>query len=87
VVFATDPGRPAVALSLRSGPVRTDVTVQAGALAISEALQPGESKTLAVPVAPDGVVRVDLSASRSFRPSEAGASRDQRYLGVWVEVR
>ena len=86
-VFTTDPGRPAIALTLRNGPHPNVVTVQAGALTMPETLQPSETRTVTVPVDPEGMVWISLTTSRGFRPADVGGSRDRRYLGVWVEIR
>jgi hypothetical protein len=86
-VFATDPGRPAIALTLRNGPHANVVTVKAGALTTPETLQPSETRTVTVPVDPEGMVTISLTTSRGFRPADVGGSRDRRYLGVWVEIR
>ena len=86
-LFATDAGRPAIALTLRNGPHQNVVTVQAGALARPETLQPDETRTLTIPVDPDGLVTIRVTTSRGFRPADVSGSRDRRNLGVWVEIK
>jgi hypothetical protein len=87
LVFATDAGRPAISLNLRNGPHPNLVTVQAGALTIPETLQPHETRTLAIPVDPRGVVTISVTTSRGFRPSDVSGSPDRRFLGVCVEIK
>lgn len=86
-LFATDAGRPAIALTLRNGPHQNVVTVQAGALVRPETLQPDETRTLTIPVDPDGLVTISVTTSRGFRPADVSGSRDRRNLGVWVEIK
>jgi hypothetical protein len=85
--FATDPGRPAIALTLRNGPQPNVVTVQAGALTLPETLQPDEVRTLAIPVDREGIVTISVTSTRAFRPADVSGSRDRRSLGVWVEIK
>ena len=49
--------------------------------------RPSETRAVAVPVDPEGVVQIRLSSSVGFRPSEMSGSRDRRLLGVWVEIK
>ena len=86
-LFATDAGRPAIALTLRNGPHQNVVTVQAGALARPETLQPDETRTLTIPVDLDGLVTISVTTSRGFRPADVSGSPDRRNLGVWVEIK
>lgn len=76
-------------LLLRNAPVANRVTVETGAWREELALRPGEERTLAIPRQGDtAATLVRVAAASGFRPSEVNrASRDQRFLGVWVEVR
>ena len=52
-------------------------------------MAPGEEQRVQVPVdAGQGASLLRIEASSGFRPSEREpASRDQRFLGVWVKSR
>ena len=83
------PMRTTVTLWLRNAPVRNRIAIEAGAWRTTLDLGPGEERSLEVPVDPThGAVMVCFRVSSGFRPSELEAgSRDERFLGVWVQVR
>lgn len=88
-------GRPAAAggreaaLFLRNAPVGNRVIVEIDRWRETLSMQPGEERLLTVPLAAGKpATGVRLTTSAGFRPAEVNrASRDQRYLGVWVQVR
>jgi hypothetical protein len=75
-------------LRLRNAPVPNDVQLAAGAWRETLSLGPGEERTVSVPVAAErGAVLLTVSSAAGFRPSEVEpGSRDNRFLGVWVQV-
>ena len=84
-------GGPAASFTLivRGGPIENACTIDAGHWRERMALEGGESRRVAVPVAPDGrPTRLLVTAERWFRPSEVdAASGDERRLGCRVEFR
>lgn len=88
VVIQPDRPGPAAVLRLRNAPVENRVRLEAGGWQESLDLAPAEEREVNVPLdmARGGVVlRIDSRAA--FRPAEHDpASRDQRFLGVWVRV-
>lgn len=94
VVVLDTPGRPAAgggrtaALFLRNAPVDNELVIQVGAWREAIALAPREERTVLVPLARDAATVARLRARTGFRPSEwEPGSRDERFLGVWVELR
>ncbi len=89
IVIRPEPMTAAVRLLLRNAPVGNRVLVEAGAWRANFDLGPGEERRIEVPLDPArGAVLVRFTASSGFRPSEvAPGSRDDRFLGVWVQLR
>jgi hypothetical protein len=88
LVVQAEPGEPAAAFAMRAGPVVTPVRVRSGTFTLSADLEPGEERTLSIPLPPDGTASVVMTAGRGFRPSEADpSSTDRRLLGVRLEPR
>jgi len=86
LVVQAEPGEPAAAFAMRAGPVATPVRVRSGTFTLSADLEPGEERTLTIPLSADGTAPVVMTAGRGFRPSEADASSaDRRLLGVRLE--
>jgi hypothetical protein len=88
VVIQPDVPRPTAVLHLRNAPVDNEVVLESGGWRETLLLGPGEEREIAVPldVARGGAV-LRLDARSGFRPAEHDpASRDQRFLGVWVRV-
>ena len=76
-------------LHVRNGPVANDVRIDIeSGPARTLALQPGQEAAVDVPVdRRRGGAVVTIESSAGFRPSEHDpASRDRRFLGVWVQV-
>ena len=88
VVIQPDQPRPAVTLLLRNAPVDNRVVLQAGTWTKVLQMAPGEEQRVDVPVdATHGASLLRVEAGSGFRPSEREpASRDQRFLGVWIRV-
>ena len=88
VVIQPDEPRAAVTLLLRNAPVDNRIVLQAGAWTRVLQMAPGEEQRVEVPVdATHGASLLRVEAGSGFRPSEREpASRDQRFLGVWVKV-
>jgi hypothetical protein len=84
---AAGPG--ALGLFVRNAPVRNQLIVQAGRWRMELTLNPGEERTLSIPLAPGHrASEVRFETTAGFRPSDVEpGSRDARFLGVWVEVR
>jgi hypothetical protein len=89
LVVAPDARASAVGLFLRNAPVENRVEVQAGAWRLALELPPRGEREVTVPSPPGGrVVTVRMRADSGFRPAEVDtASRDERRLACWVEVR
>ena len=50
-------------------------------------LEPGVAQYIPLPAFANGVVPLTISTETGFSPSEGDpASRDPRFLGVWVEI-
>jgi hypothetical protein len=86
VVYVTRAGE-TLDLVLRNGAAPNQVTWRVQGDERTLAMAPSEEQAArAVPDAA-GLVRLRITSAGGFRPSEISASRDGRYLGVWVEVR
>ena len=88
VAIQPDGGARAVAVVMRNGRVANHVTMDAGGVRSELAFEPGEERRVAIPVdGARGAAVVTLGVRDGFRPSEHDpASRDSRFLGVWVKV-
>lgn len=82
-------GRSAITLFVRNAPVENRLIVEAGRWREDVTLQPGEERTLSIPMGPgQSAVAVRLRTAAGFRPSEVEpGSLDDRFLGVWVTLR
>lgn len=87
VVIQPDSGSRAT-LRLRNAPVPNEVQLAAGTWREVLSLGPGEERDVIVPVAADrGAVLLTIDSAAGFRPSEVEpGSRDNRFLGVWVQL-
>jgi hypothetical protein len=72
-------------IRLRNGPVLNPVVVTVSGEERSLDLAPSSSAEVSVPLESDRPVRVSITSSAGFRPSDDGQTQDRRYLGVWVE--
>jgi len=89
VVLQPDSARASMGLLLRNAPIDNTVGIQSGAWTEMLRLSPGEERRLDVPFDPSkaGAALVTFNVSAGFRPSASdAASRDTRFLGVWVRV-
>jgi hypothetical protein len=88
VVIQPNRATAACRLRLRNAPVANRVVLEAGSWRAAFDLGPGEERFVDVPVDPaPGAALVRVTSSSGFRPSEVEpGSRDERFLGVWVQV-
>jgi len=80
-------GRTAVDIEVRNGGSENRIEVTIGDQQSLFDLGPFETRSLPVSADADGHLRVRVSSSSGFRPSDTGAGEDTRYLGVWVMLR
>ena len=88
MVVQPDTAAAAVTLFLRNAPVDNRIVLQAGDWTRTLQMAPGEEQRLQLPIdAGHGASLLRIEAGSGFRPSEREpASRDQRFLGVWVKI-
>lgn len=88
VVLQPDAAAGTQTLLLRNAPVDNRIVLQAGDWTRVLQMTPGEEQRVEVPIEPaHGASLLRIEAGSGFRPSEREpASRDQRFLGVWVKV-
>jgi hypothetical protein len=88
VIVQPVPPRRSVAITLRNAPVENLVTLQSRGWEKVLTLAPGEEQRIEIPLAPGAeAIPLRIAASSGFRPSDVDpASRDERFLGVWVKV-
>jgi hypothetical protein len=88
VVLQPDEPRGTATLHLRNGAVENTVLVQAGAWRDGHRFGPGEERQIQIPLDhARGATLLRFTTTAGFRPSEIDpASRDDRFLGVWVRV-
>lgn len=88
VVVQPDVRSGAATLLVRNAPVENRVVIETGAWREQLDLAPGEERTVTVPLAPGrGAALISIAPATGFRPSEVDpASRDHRFLGVWVRL-
>ena len=89
VAIAPDQIRASIPVTVRSAPIANRVTLTSGRWREELSLGPGEERVMQIPLAPGRSAAVVTIASASgFRPSESdAASRDQRFLGAFVQVK
>lgn len=87
-VLQPDQAEPSATLRLRNAPVDNRVTVSVGGWRRALSLAPGEEQPVEIPLdGARGGALVRVESSSGFRPAERDpASRDQRFLGVWIKV-
>jgi hypothetical protein len=87
VVLAVGAGG-GVHLVVRNGAASNTVALDAGAFHTRLALQPSEERRVEIPVGDaTGVTPLRIASASGFRPSETSASRDARFLGVWLAIQ
>jgi hypothetical protein len=88
IVIHPDAASASATLRLRNAPVQNRVTLSAGAWRQVFQMAPAEEQDVKVPLDPtrEGVV-LRLESSSGFTPAQHDpASRDQRYLGVYIRL-
>jgi hypothetical protein len=89
--FVIQPDRPSASVTLvvRNAPVDNRVTLASGQWREELTLGPGEERQVQVPLAPgQAAALVNATVSAGFRPSQAVPdSRDDRFLGAWIQLR
>ncbi len=87
VVFQPDSPLATTRLLVRNAPVENRLDVQAGEWRTSLALAAGEERHMDVPLdTVRGATAITFRVASGFRPSQASPqSRDERFLGVWVQ--
>jgi hypothetical protein len=80
-------GEPTVPVLFRNGPVANRITLRSGQRTEHFDFKPGEERVLRLDVdLMRGGAVVDVTADRGFRPADVDpTSRDQRYLGIWLQ--
>ena len=88
VVVQPDESRGSVPIRLRNAPVANQVTLTAHDWRQVLDMGPGEEQRVEVPAdAARGGTLLGVETTAGFRPAEQDpASRDQRFLGVWVRI-
>jgi hypothetical protein len=76
-----------VDILLRNSPVENVVSLESGRWRESLTMAPGEERHITIPIAPGhGGALVTVTSRSGFRPSDVVPdSRDERYLGVWMQ--
>ncbi len=86
-VVQSDDARASLSFKLRNAPVENRLTLESGQWREELTLAAGEVRQIDVPLAPDQrAALVTSTTTAGFRPSESTpGSRDDRFLGVWVQ--
>jgi len=86
-ILAASAGEP-VSLLVQNGGAPNTVVVRTDGRTETLTLEPSEERTLPANLAAQGAaVRVQVSSSDGFRPSDVSQSEDRRFLGVWIGIR
>jgi hypothetical protein len=86
IAFRGDRPR-AIPLVLRNGATPNRVTLESGRWRDERSLAAGEEQRVDVPADASGAALIRIHSSAGFRPSDVDAnSRDNRYLGVFVQL-
>jgi hypothetical protein len=87
VLIDPAPADAPVPLLIRNGAAKNRATLSASAWTATLDLAPGEERRIDVPGV-DGRARLRVTSDAGFRPSDVDrASRDERLLGLWVQIR
>lgn len=88
VTVAVPPGRTGpVVLRIHCGGQANTATISTLGWQQVHALEPGKAVDVELPMADGGVSPLTISTDNGFSPKSADpASRDQRFLGIWIEV-
>ena len=86
-VVQSDDARASLSFKLRNAPVENRLTLESGQWREELTLAAGEVRQIDVPLAPNQrAAMVTSTTTAGFRPSESTpGSRDDRFLGVWVQ--
>jgi hypothetical protein len=89
VVVAPDQPLGSASQFVTNAPVENRVSIESGAWRSDLTLAPGEQRAIGVPFEPRaGAAAIRFGVSSGFRPSEHDpASKDERYLGVYVKIQ
>jgi hypothetical protein len=89
VVIEPDQARGSVPMIVRNAPVNNRLTFRSGQWQEDLTLAPGEERAIQIPLAPGRrAVVVSIASASGFRPSESVPdSRDQRFLGAFLQIR
>jgi hypothetical protein len=72
---------------LRAGPVATSARLDTGAERHQLTFAPGQRHELAIPPTSAGAWKITIRTGAGFRPSDLDpAAKDDRSLGVWIEI-
>jgi hypothetical protein len=86
IVVQADTARDAIRLHLRNAPVDNRIVLTSGAWREELTLAANEERQLELPLAPGRAgALLTVSSAAGFRPTDVDpASRDVRFLGVWI---
>ena len=89
IVLQPDTAGSTATLFVRNAPVDNQLTLETGAWREDARLAPGEERRIQVPLDRSrGATLITFTSASGFRPSAVDpASRDARFLGVWVHVQ
>lgn len=85
-MLAVSAGQPTVTVSIGNGATPNDVTVEHPEAIETHALASFEGRDLRLPAPDDGRIRLRVTSSSGFRPSDVGPGADARYLGARIIV-
>ena len=87
ITIAVPRGRPMPHLHVHSGSAPNRATVSSGSWSQRLEMVPGQAYDVALPADEDGLSTIDISTESGFTPSQVDpASKDNRFLGIWIEV-
>jgi hypothetical protein len=88
VTVAVAPGQPMpIVLRVHSGGQANEAVFSTFGWLRRYQLQPGAAVDVALPIVPGGVIPLTISTNSGFQPRDLDpASRDTRFLGIWVEI-
>jgi len=89
VTVATPPGRTApIVLRIHGGGWPNSAILSTFGWYRQYSLMPGQTADVELPIVAGGIVPLTISAANGFYPKDLDpASKDPRFLGIWVEVK
>jgi hypothetical protein len=88
ITIAVARGQQMPHLRVHSGSAPNRATFSSGNWSQRLEMVPGQAYDVALPSDEDGISTIDISTESGFTPSQVDpASKDTRFLGIWVEVR